>query len=212
MGSATKANAKARPARKARLALVGGKKPQMKAARSVVWSKAREKEFLSVIAETCNVAHACRVTGISDTAAYKRRKTDARFRASWMDAIAAAYQRLELVLLDRAFNGTEKLVKRRDGNDEVMLEYSNQLGLSLLKLHRDSAVEADTSFEPDDIEQLRARLINKLERMQKRDAARSGGGPSGAGEVGAVETKLDKQWRLAAMVKLAARDRNRRAR
>jgi hypothetical protein len=46
------------------------------------------------------------------TVAYRRRKTDAAFRAGWLEAIGVAYQRLELVLLDRAFNGTEKLVRR----------------------------------------------------------------------------------------------------
>lgn len=193
----TKAGKKAN--KKTRLALVGGDKPQMRQTRKPGWSKAREKEFLSVLAETCNVTHACRETGVSVSAAYKRRKSHAAFRAGWLEAIAAAYQRLELVLLDRAFNGTEKLVKRRDGSEEVMLEYSNQLGLALLKLHRDSAIEADTSFEPDDIEELRARLINKLERMQRRDAGADGGGE------GEVETKADQDWRTSAMNKLGAR-------
>jgi hypothetical protein len=41
------------------------------------------------------------------TVAYRRRKADAAFRAGWLEAIGVAYQRLELVLLDRAFNGTE---------------------------------------------------------------------------------------------------------
>jgi hypothetical protein len=66
----------------------------------------------------------------------------------------------------------------------------------LLKLHRDSAIEADTSFEPDDIEELRARLINKLERMQKRDA----------GGEGEIETKADRDWRVAASRKLIAQN------
>jgi hypothetical protein len=125
VGSAkTQSKGKAKSGKKA-LALVGGKKPKMQAPREVGWSKAREKEFLSALAETCNVAHACREIGLSTQSAYKRRKTHAAFRAGWLEAIAVAYQRLELVLLDRAFNGTEKLVKRRDGSEEVMLEYSN---------------------------------------------------------------------------------------
>jgi rRNA maturation protein Rpf1 len=107
---------------------------------------------------------------VSASSAYRRRKENAAFRASWLEAIGVAYQRLELVLLDRAFNGTEKLVKRRDGSDERMIEYSNQLGLTLLKMHRDTAVQADTEFQPDQIEELKERLLSKLRRLKQRDA------------------------------------------
>jgi hypothetical protein len=132
------------------------------------WSKGKERAFLSALAETCNVSEACRVSGVPMTVAYRRRKTDAAFRAGWLEAIGVAYQRLELVLLDRAFNGTEKVVKRRDGSEERMLEYSNQLGLTLLKMHRESAVEASTELPPEDIDEIRQRIIKKLQRLKKR--------------------------------------------
>lgn len=201
-GATSKGKTGARTAAgKRRLTLVGGKRPRLQAAASTAWTKAKAKAFLGVLAETCNVSEACRQSAISVSAAYNRLKSDAAFRAGWLEAISSAYQQLELVLLDRAFNGTEKMIKRRDGNDEVMLEYSNQLGLSLLKMHRDTAVEADTSFEPDEIEQLRARLINKLERMRKRDAAVGRDGTEISD--GAVETKADRDWARDALRKLA---------
>jgi hypothetical protein len=53
-----------------------------------------------------------------------------------------------------------------------MLEYSNQLGLTLLKMHRDTAVEAAPENEPENIEEIRERLFNKLERLRKREEAR----------------------------------------
>src|SRR3954447_20150843 len=105
------------------------------------WTKAKASAFLSALAETCNVSEACRRSGVPMTVAYRQRKMDAAFRAGWLEAIALAYQRLELVLLDRAFNGTERVIKRKDGSEDRMLEYSNQLGLTLLKMHRDTAVE-----------------------------------------------------------------------
>ena len=74
--------------------------------------------------------HAAESAGISFGHAYMLRKKDAAFRAAWLEALGTAYSRLELVLLDRAFNGTEKVIKRKDGSEERMLEYSNQLGLS----------------------------------------------------------------------------------
>ncbi len=159
-------------ARKKEMTLVATKKPQLRKRAKRDWSKAKARQFLSVLSETCNVSEACRQSGVPVSVAYRRRKMDAAFRAGWLEAISAAYQRLELVLLERAFNGTEKLVKRRDGSEERMLEYSNQLGLTLLKMHRDTAVEAAPENAPENIDEIRERLFNKLERLRKREEAR----------------------------------------
>ena len=132
------------------------------------WTKTKECEFLSVLAETCNVTEAARQAGVCLSYAYKRRASNAGFRAGWMQAIGDAYQRLELVLLDRAFNGTEKVVKRRDGSEERMLEYSNQLGLSLLKMHRNTAAEAASEMPSEDVGEMREQLVKKLLRLKKR--------------------------------------------
>jgi hypothetical protein len=42
--------------------------------------------------------------------------------------------------------------------------------LTLLKMHRDTAVQADTEFQPDQIEELKERLLSKLRRLKQRDA------------------------------------------
>jgi hypothetical protein len=143
-------------------------KPQMRKASRRNWTKTKESEFLSVLAETCNVTEAARQAGVCLSYAYKRRASNAGFRAGWMQAIGDAYQRLELVLLDRAFNGTEKVVKRRDGSEDRMLEYSNQLGLSLLKMHRNTAAEAASEMPPQDVGEMREQLVKKLLRLKKR--------------------------------------------
>jgi hypothetical protein len=155
---------------------IGGKRPQLKKASKRDWSKAKAGAFLGTLADTCNVSEACRQSGLPMTVAYRRRKTDAAFRAGWLDAIAIAYQRLELVLLDRAFNGVEKVIRRKDGLEERMREYSNQLGLTLLKMHRDTAVEASTELPPEDVDEIRERLINKLRRLRERDEKDERGG------------------------------------
>lgn len=153
---------------KSELVLVAGGKPQMRKATPRDWTKEKEARFLSVLADTCNVTRAAEETGVSTAGAYKRRKENAAFRAGWLDAISVAYQRLELVLLDRAFNGTEKVVKRRDGSEERMLEYSNQLGLQLLKMHRNTATEASSELPPGDVNEMRERLVKKLLRLKQR--------------------------------------------
>jgi hypothetical protein len=72
------------------------------------------------------------------------------------------------VLLDRALNGTEKVVKRRDGSEERMRDYSNQTALALLRMHRDSAMEVVNEPEAADVEEIRERLVEKLERLKER--------------------------------------------
>jgi len=152
------------------LVLTAGRKAQLRRASKRDWTKAKEAKFLATLAETCNVTHAAAEAGVSTRGAYNRRKQDAAFREAWLGAIGAAYQRLEMVLLERAFVGTEKIVRRRDGSEERMVEYPNQLALTLLRLHRDTAVEAATEVPPDDVEEIRERLLEKLERLRKREA------------------------------------------
>lgn len=140
------------------------------------WTKEKERIFLAVLTETCNVTRAVEAVSMSVRGAYKRRKTNAAFRAAWAEAIAAAYQRLESVLLDRAFNGTEKVIRRHDGKEDRMREYPNQLGLSLLKMHRSTFREASVQMPPEDLEELRERVLMKLRRLkQRRDEEKDSG-------------------------------------
>jgi hypothetical protein len=150
------------------LTIVGGGKSQVRKARKNGWTKAKEEKFFTALAETCNVTLAAEAAGMSLTSAYERRKKVAAFRAGWAEAIATAYQRLELVMLDRALNGTEKIVLRKDGSEERMREYPNQVALHLLKMHRDSAMEAIEEPSERDTAEVRERLVEKLERLRKR--------------------------------------------
>ena len=153
-----------------KLVLIGGKRPQLRTPNRRNWTKAKEEVFLGVLAETCNVSRACKAARVGVTSAYRRKKENAAFRAAWLGAIAIAYQQLELVLLERAFNGTEKVVPARAGETHTMPDYSNQLGLALLKMHRETAADADYEMATADIEEMRERLIRKLQRMKERDA------------------------------------------
>ena len=151
------------------MTLVAAAKPQLKKKAKRDWSKAKAAKFLKVLGETCNVSEACRKSGVPMTVAYRRRKMDASFRAAWNEAIAVGYQRLEAVLLDRAFNGSEKVITRKDGSEERVREYPNHIALQLLKMHRETAMEADCDFAETDVDEIRERLVRKLQRMKKRD-------------------------------------------
>jgi hypothetical protein len=159
---------KARVRRGQGLVLVAGEKPQMRQPSARSWTKDKETVFLTVLAETCNVTRACEAADVGVTSAYRHKKENAAFRSGWLAAISVAYQQLELVLLERAFVGTEKLVSVRGGEPQAMREYSNTLGLTLLRMHRDTAVAAETEFQPDQIEELRERLFKKLRRLKQR--------------------------------------------
>ncbi len=151
------------------MTLVAARRPQLKKRAKRDWSKAKAAKFLSVLAETCNVSEACRKSGVPMTVAYRRRKMDAAFRAEWNEAIAIGYQRLEALLLDRAFNGTEKVMTRKDGSEERVREYPNQIALQLLRMHRETAMEADSDLAPEDVDEIRERLVRKLQRLKRRD-------------------------------------------
>jgi hypothetical protein len=156
-------------AEKKELTLVAAARPQLKRRAARDWSKAKAKAFLGVLGETCNVSEACRESGVPMTVAYRRRKMDAAFRAQWIEAIGTAYSRLELVLLDRAFNGTEKVITRHDGSEERMREYPNHIGLRLLQMHRETAIEADGEMPAEDVDEIRERLVKKLQRLKRRN-------------------------------------------
>lgn len=156
-----------------KLVLVGGRSPRMRKASKRSWSKAKEEKFLTALADTCNVTQACQEAGVSVGYVYARRKVHAAFRAAWLDAISTAYQRLELVLLERALNGTEKVVIKTDGREERMREYPNAIALTLLRMHRETAAEAETEVPVEDVEEIRERLIEKLQRLRAREEAKT---------------------------------------
>ncbi len=160
---------RARVARKRELTLVGccERKLRKRAVRD--WSVVKAKAFLGVLAETCNVSEACRTSGVPMTVAYRQRKLDAGFRASWIEAIGVGYQRLELELLQRAFNGVERMVRHKDGSEGKVREISDGLGLKLLQMHRATAVEANNQLPPEDVDEIRKRLVRKLQRLKKRN-------------------------------------------
>ena len=153
------------------MVLTEGTRAKRRKATKRDWTKAKETDFLTVLAETCNVTQACRDSGVSLRGAYSRRSKVAAFRAAWGEAIAVAYQRLEMELLQRAFNGTEKVTTRRDGSEERVKEVSSTLGLQLLKMHRDTAAEADRQFSAEEADEIRERLMMKLKRLKARDLA-----------------------------------------
>ncbi|MCA1653355.1 MAG: hypothetical protein LC656_04005 [Sphingomonadales bacterium] len=154
------------------LVLVGGKTTQKRAVRTKDWTKNKEKEFLAALSGTCNVTLAAKKAGVGNTTVYARRAKDAAFRDGWANAIAQGYARLEIETLERALNGSIHTIVHKDGREEVQIEYSDRVALALLRMHRDTAEtparreREEASYSEEEVEELRAKIAAKLERVR----------------------------------------------
>ena len=145
---------------------------QMRSVRRDGWTEERRETFLETLAATCNVTASIRAAGMKGgSSAWALRKRDAGFAEAWDEAIAIAYERLELVMLERAINGTEKMVVR-GGKQVAMKQYSDGVGIRLLQAHRETAqrVRAGEGGLCDPTEAFEE-LKRRLAEMQARTKA-----------------------------------------
>jgi hypothetical protein len=147
--------------------LKGGAQPRIEKARADAFTEARQARFLGALASTCNIALSCREAKVSESTVRRHYCQDASFRAGWDEAVAGAYRNLELMLLERSLNGTTKTVTKADGSVDRTHDYPNAIALTLLRLHRDKAVPEEVeSEEEEDIEEVRARILRRIERLR----------------------------------------------
>ena len=150
--------------------LEGKSRPRIISQPNRAITKQQRKLFLNELAETCNVLLSAKRAGFYPQRAYDLKAGDADFRRGWDKALALGYAQLELTMLERALHGSEASIKSPDGKATTMRTYSDRLGLTLLKMHRDGAGLAEAS-EMDEAEQeeIRRRLMTRLDRLKERD-------------------------------------------
>lgn len=95
------------------------------------WTAERQREFLTVLAETGSVSQACRDAGVSSRSAYRLRQHPdaAAFAAAWDQALRLAVLRLTSIAYERAINGTvreywrngELVAETRTPSDRLMV-------------------------------------------------------------------------------------------
>ena len=151
------------------MVMSGGARPKLRAGRPSDWTRAMADQFVEVLADSCNVTLAAQAIRRSVANVYRRRAKDASFRAAWDQALAVGYSRLELMLLERALHGVEKVVKTVDGTSLVMREYPDRVALTLLRMHRETAALAGDNVESEEYRDACERIIGKLERLRERD-------------------------------------------
>src|SRR4051795_12730547 len=84
--------------------------PEHVSSRHDGWTAERQIAFIEALAETACVEHACRAVGMSDSSAYKLRRSarGEMFRHAWDSALDYALHRLEQAALSRALNGVPR--------------------------------------------------------------------------------------------------------
>jgi hypothetical protein len=153
-----------------RLVVEGGKNPKKRAPRKRDWSKAKEDRFIEALTDSCNVTHAAGVAGVSVSAAYRRKASDASFRAAWGRAVSVGYSQLEMMLLERALHGVEKPLSAKTGESGVMRQYDDRTALALLRHHRDAAEAAEQEIDATELAEATERIIERLKKLKERGA------------------------------------------
>ncbi len=121
------------------LVLRGGATPKRVAARSNEWTPRMAEQFVETLAETCNVTLAAKAIG---------------------------YSRLEMMLLERALHGVEKVVVAKDGTSSVMTEYPDRVALTLLRLHRERVTNSEQPIDEQEYVEARDRILARIERIR----------------------------------------------
>lgn len=134
------------------------------------WNDELRAIFIEELYETCCVREALKKTGMSVSGLYKHRANTPKFREMWDEALDAGYAMLESEMLDRARNGQIQEVAGKGGEIIRIKVISNQLGLSLLRMHIDRvakirAARAERPFAEDAAE-VRREILARLERMR----------------------------------------------
>lgn len=140
------------------------------------FTAAKQAMFMAVLAETANVTMAMEAAGVTRAAVYRLRKESEAFAAAWKEALADGIEQLEMMVLERALNGTEKPVGRAEDGRTTRV-FDERLILQLLKAHKPEVYgvapwRARHQTEPmprpvANVEEARARLLALLDEMEE---------------------------------------------
>lgn len=146
------------------------RKPQRKASQKrEYWTLDKKAEFLCHLAESANVTASARAVGMSEKGVYRLRMQSEAFREAWATALREGYVKLELMMLERAMNGTRKEVWHGGKAVGETTEYSERLAMQLLSQHRAAVMAGPgggAALESDAA--LRLRLGARLDGMRQR--------------------------------------------
>lgn len=96
------------------------------------WTPALKARFLDHLSHSGNVRAACAEVGFSPEAAYRLRRRDPLFAASWAAALVLGREASEQVLADRALNGVTEPIFYRGEQVGERVRFDNRLLLAHL--------------------------------------------------------------------------------
>lgn len=154
-------------------------RPVVMRARHDGWTAERQRTFLTTLAETGSISHACRDAGVSSRSAYRlRQRPDAAaFATAWDQALRLATVRLTTIAFERAVRGTVREIWRddqlvaqsRQPSDRVLIFLLSQL---LPRMGKDGAA-ADSRLDQFDrtVADIRAGFPATLAALSDHDMA-----------------------------------------
>ena len=138
------------------------------------WSQAKERLFFEELAATANVKRAAAAAGVSANAVYARRLKHLLFRAKWAAVLETGRASIELKLVEAANKTFDPedidvgdVQPKVSVAEAIKIAHSASGGRQKETLPNPFAEEAE-SMAPDELEELRERLVQKLRRYRNR--------------------------------------------
>lgn len=151
-------------------------RPQIRQKHKRALTPGEIENFLSILAETCNVSLAARETGRSARVFYDLRRRDSGFRAAWAEALREGYELLEMELVQRCRFGTPRDVFFQGRKTATTRVFNDSVSLRLLHLHRKTieAMRAADSERAPDGKKIFDALARRVAEIEAETAAKKG--------------------------------------
>ncbi|MES2002721.1 MAG: hypothetical protein V4444_10485 [Pseudomonadota bacterium] len=140
------------------------------------WSPAKEKRFFEELAATANVKSAAAAAGVSPNAVYARRMKQPLFKAQWAAVLETGQAAIEMKLVEaanRSFDPddltTGAIEPRVNTTEAIRIVQLGSRGKPRSEQDYQTLEEQAAAMSQDEIDELRQRLLDKLQRLRERE-------------------------------------------
>jgi len=141
------------------------------------WSQAKEAIFFEELAATANATMAAEAAGVSPNAVFARRLKHPLFRAKWEAVVRTSKAAIDLYLVEET-KKTFDPASLDSGEVAPRVTIDQAIRISQLNAPKKKEQEEElpnpfaeeaAAMTPDDVAELREKLVRKLRRMRDRD-------------------------------------------
>jgi hypothetical protein len=150
---------------------------QLKQAGHDRWNQRKEKAFFEELAATANVKRAAKAAGVSPNAVYARRLRNPHFRAKWAAVLESGRASIQMHLVEAA-NRSFEPDELDTGEAMPAVSVAEAIRISQApgsgkggEALPDPYAEEAAAMSADEVAELRERLVQKLQRLRRRDRA-----------------------------------------